>query len=164
MKWGAISAVVIILYSAMMDVLGLKSGVLAQIVGYVSIVILPIGMFLGLREVKVKTGKKISFLKALVIGLSISLLTATILTLYRYVTLTYFAELLNIESMEERLRQSLESQNVSEDKIAAKIKELNEKYPSGFAFINTYKWYTILGAAYSTVIYFILKINPKKNE
>jgi hypothetical protein len=164
LKWGLITAVIVIVYSATMDALDLKTGLLAQIIGYISIVILPMGIYLGMKETQTLSGKRISFFKGLLIGISISILAAAVIVLYRYVTINYLSDVIDVYTMEDRFRDQLNSMDLSEEQISIKMEEFKKMYSPYETYLNTIKWYLILGTLYSTVIFFILKIKKRKNH
>lgn len=162
LKWGLIVGVIVIIYGTLLELANIETAWLANMLGYISIVILPTGIFLGMWHL-VKQNR-FSLVNAVSAGLFISIIAAIIIIGYRLGRDAIAGEVGNIESVEAYERWKMEKNGAEEVKIQARLEELRQEYTPYTTYFNTLKWYLLLGSGYTLISYLILIIKVKRNE
>lgn len=162
-KVGAIVGFVVVVYGMLMQILDIKTAWISEWLGYISILILPLGIFLGVYQL-VKENS-FSFLKAVSTGILVALIAAVIVMLYRYGRDLVADNVGNISALEDHERFKMEKAGASEVEIQERIDEIRSEYSGGLkTYFMTLKWYLFLGSGYTLLSYFILLIKTKRDE
>lgn len=162
LKWGLIVGVIVIIYGALLELANIQTSWLAMWLGYISIVILPTGVFLGMLQL-VKQNK-FNLVNAISTGMLISIFAALVLMGYRFGRDAIADEIGDITDIEEYTRWKMEEAGADEVKIQARIARLREEYTPYSTYFNTLKWYLMLGSGYTLISYLILMFKVKYNE
>lgn len=135
---GLSAALVIITYSQLLEglaLLNVPKDVLF-VAGAISIVVMPLAMYFGLRRLRYFKSRKLRWFESVVVGMLMAFTTALMLVLAQAILTA--AGLGNHESVTE--------------------------YFVSHAPWRTLSWYAVLGLAYSVVLHFVIHIQFKKHE
>jgi hypothetical protein len=123
-------------------------------VGYLAILILPACIYLAFRELRKK--QPLLFRQAMLSGLFVSVLTATVYSAYVFVDLHFF-DARHLSNLFEYTVSDMRRAGYSAAEIQAKLSSMKQHYYSARPFISTYISYMVLGAFFSLVFYFMLR-------
>ena len=102
---------------------------LHQVLGFISIVVLPLGIYIGLKRIQYVRSNPNGFLQSMLYGLSISATSSIVLIIFRMIGLALF-------------ENGMESVN---------------NYIDSGVYRNTFIWYMLIGLIASSAIHFIVK-------
>ena len=158
--FGIICGIVLTIYVRMLDI----SRVIYNTswgawLGYLAILILPVCIFLALRELR-KKQESFRYRHALLAGLLVSCITATIYSAYMFVDI-YFFDARHLNNLFEYTVSSMKKDGYNAAAIQEKIQRMKNHYFSAKPYINTYLWYLVLGSFFSSVFFFFLRKSNK---
>jgi hypothetical protein len=162
LKYGAIGGAAIVLFVAVTQAYELvyREGI-TQYIGYLGLIIMPLTLFFGLKELRDKyAGGSLSYGKAVLAGLGISIFAALLYCVYTYIDYKFLGDK-DVQSLIKYTTEEMRRAGNTPAEINSKVEKIHKHYGSVRPYISNLVWYTGLGFIYSTVIYFLLKIKPK---
>ncbi len=155
MKYGIITAIAAIVYSAILLVAGLNNN---QALGYVGFVILIVGMVLAMRDFKTANAGYMSYGQGLGIGTMVSgivgLLASAFTILY-----TQFIDTNVMQETMDITRQRLEEQGMDDSQIDAAMQMSEKMMTPGLMFLMGILSYVIIGFIISLIVAAIMRRN-----
>jgi len=129
-------------------------------IGYLAILILPTCIFLTLREIKRKY-QSLRFTQAIGAGLLVSCVAATTYSAYTFVDIHFF-DARHLKNLFDYTVNSMQKAGRSATEIQKRLTEMKAHYFSLKPYISTYLWYLVMGAFFSIVFYFLLRMSNSK--
>ncbi len=153
LKWGLVSAVLIIIYTVVLYMTGLFK---TPSLSWISFLLLLIGIFMALREFKSLNAGYMSFSEGLGVGTLMSAVTGLIGSIFSYIY-TNFIDTTIMQQMSDLQREQMESQGLSSEQIDQAM-EMATKFTSpGMIFIFGIIGYVFFGFIFSLIVSAIVK-------
>lgn len=162
LKYGAIGGLLVVLFVSITQGYELvyREGI-TQYIGYLGLIIMPLTLFFGLRELRDKyAGGSLSYGKAVLAGVGISIFAALLYCVYTYVDYKFLGDK-DVQSLIKYTSKEMRRAGNTPAEINTELDRIQKHYGSIKPYISNLVWYTGLGFIYSTVIYFLLKIKSK---
>lgn len=157
LKFGSVGGVLVLLYSSTLVRTGiLYSEGFGQYLGYFAIVIMPFCTFLAIKEVARLSGHEVTLKQAMITGLLLSLIAASVYSSLNWVEHALFTNIYEERLIEDTRADLIESGH-TEPEIETRLRQIRDFYRSWLPFRNTLIWYCGLGLLYSLGSYLLIK-------
>jgi hypothetical protein len=159
--YGAICGVLLTLYINMLDLSGvIYHTTWGAYLGYLAILILPICIFIALRDWR-KTSSKILLRHALIISLFTSFLAATIYSAYTFIDIRFF-NAQHLDNLFAYTQEEMKRAGHSAAEISDRMAQMRSHYFSIQPYMNTYIWYLAMGLVYGFMFHFVFRLKQPK--
>jgi hypothetical protein len=129
-----------------------------------AVVLIPISIFLALRELKRKQYNGcLPFLPSLVGGVAIAVLGAAVYCLFYFVDMQFFNQRQMRETIEMQAEQ-LRTTGTPEPEITAKVQKMRTAHLTITPYKNILFWYARMGVLYACAAWLLLNIKQLKNK
>lgn len=163
LKYGLAGGIATVIYLNIMLATGIAYASGWQ--GYISwltIVLVPIAVFLAMRELKLKHyGGSLPLAPALVTGLVVCIVASLVYSAFNFID-AYFFDLRMYRDAIEMTVEQMKTQGKSEQEIEQKVDDMKQYYYSITPYAKTLLWYLKMGSFYTVGSYLLLKIQWKK--
>lgn len=157
--YGIVAGIVLVAYVRLLDVTRLiYTTSWGTWLGYLAIIILPVAVFLALRTRKKQQGT-LQFGEAVILGLAVSFITASVYCIYTFVDFQFFNGS-QLRNLFDYTRTAMEENGSSQAEIEKTISEMKRHYDSAKPYTNTYIWYLAMGLVCSIVSWLLLRLRP----
>ena len=153
LKWGIISAILIIVYSVVLYMTGwFKTPSLS----WITFLFLLFGIIMGIREFKLMNNDYVGFSEGLGVGTLLSAVTGLVSSIFSYIYLNFIDSTI-MQQMRDMQMEQMENQGLSSEQIDQAM-EIGAKFASPtFAFLIGIFLYVLFGFLISLVVAAILK-------
>lgn len=153
LKWGIISAILIIVYSVVLYMTGwFKTPSLS----WITFLFLFFGIIMGIREFKFMNNNYIGFSEGLGVGTLLSAVTGLVSSIFSYIYLN-FIDTTIMQQMRDMQMEQMEAQGLSSEQIDQAM-EIGAKFTSpGIIFLFGIIGYVLFGFLISLVVAAIFK-------
>ena len=153
LKWGIVSAVMIIVYTVALYISGLFK---TPALSWIPFVFLLFGIVMSLREFKLMNNNLIGLSEGLGLGTLMSAVCAIIASVFNYIYIT-FIDTTILQQMRELQIEQLEQQGLSSEQIDQAMEIASRFATPGLTFLFSMIVYVICGFVFSLVISEIIK-------
>lgn len=160
LKWGLVSAVLIIIYTVVLYMTGLFK---TPSLSWISFLLLLLGIFLAMREFKTLNSGYMSFSEGLGLGTLMSAVTGLLGSIFSYIY-TNFIDTTIMQQMSDLQREQMESQGLSSEQIDQAM-EMAAKFTSpSMIFLFGIIGYVFFGFIFSLIVSAIVKNSKPEVE
>jgi hypothetical protein len=153
LKWGIVSAVMIIIYTVALYISGLFK---TPALSWIPFIFLLFGIVMSLREFKLMNTNFINFSEGLGLGTLMSAVCAIIASIFNYIYIT-FIDTTILQQMRELQIEQLEQQGLSSEQIEQAMEMASRFATPGLTLLFSMIVYVICGFIFSLVISAIIK-------
>lgn len=153
LKWGIVSAVMIIVYTVALYISGLFK---TPALSWIPFIFLLFGIVMSLREFKLMNTNFINFSEGLGLGTLMSAVCAIIASIFNYIYIT-FIDTTILQQMRELQIEQLEQQGLSSEQIEQAMEMASRFATPGLTLLFSMIVYVICGFIFSLVISAIIK-------
>ena len=153
LKWGIVSAVMIIVYTVALYISGLFK---TPALSWIPFIFLLFGIVMSLREFKLMNTNFINFSEGLGLGTLMSAVCAIIASIFNYTYIT-FIDTTILQQMRELQIEQLEQQGLSSEQIEQAMEMASRFATPGLTLLFSMIVYVICGFIFSLVISAIIK-------
>jgi hypothetical protein len=153
LKWGIVSAVMIIIYTVALYISGLFK---TPALSWIPFIFLLFGIVMTLREFKLMNTNFINFSEGLGLGTLMSAVCAIIASIFNYIYIT-FIDTTILQQMRELQIEQLEQQGLSSEQIEQAMEIASRFATPGLTLLFSMIVYVICGFIFSLVISAIIK-------
>jgi len=153
LKWGIVSAVMIIIYTVALYISGLFK---TPALSWIPFIFLLFGIVMSLREFKLMNTNFINFSEGLGLGTLMSAVCAIIASIFNYIYIT-FIDTTILQQMRELQIEQLEQQGLSSEQIEQAMEMASRFATPGLTLLFSMIVYVICGLIFSLVISAIIK-------
>jgi hypothetical protein len=153
LKWGIVSAVMIIIYTVALYISGLFK---TPALSWIPFIFLLFGIVMSLREFKLMNTNFINFSEGLGLGTLMSAVCAIIASIFNYIYIT-FIDTTILQQMRELQIEQLEQQGLSSEQIEQAMEMASRFATPGLTLLFSIIVYVICGFIFSLVISAIIK-------
>lgn len=160
LKWGLVTAILIIVYTVILYVTGLFK---TPSLSWISFLLLLIGIFMALREFKSLNSNFMSFSEGLGVGTLLSAVTGLIGSIFSYIYIN-FIDTTIMQQMSDLQREQLESRGMSSEQVDQAM-EMAAKFTSpGLMFLFGILGYIFFGFILSLIVSAIVKNSKPETD
>lgn len=165
LKYGLIGGLALVLYLYIMLWTGIMySQSSISRLATLAIVLIPVAVFLTVRELKLKVyNGRLPFVPAFLGGLTVALIGAAVYCIFSFAD-AHFFDLQMSRPMIDMQAQYMRSQGSTEEQVAAMEERYLSHYYSYKPYTNTMWWYLKFGSLYALVSWLILNFRNIKNK
>jgi hypothetical protein len=153
LKWGIISAILIIVYSVILYMTG---GFKTPSLSWVTFLFLLLGIVMGMREFKSMNNDFMNFSEGLGVGTLVSAVSGLVSSIFSYIYLN-FIDTTIMQQMRDMQMEQMESQGLTSEQIDQAM-EIGAKFTTpGIMFLFGIIGYVLFGFLISLIVSAILK-------
>lgn len=160
LKWGIISAILIIIYSVILYMTGLFK---TPSLSWITFLLLLFGIIMSLREFKLSNQGYMSFSEGLGLGTLLSAVAGLFGSIFSYIYIN-FIDTTIMQQMSDMQREQMEAKGLSSEQIDQAM-EIGAKFASpGIMFLFGIIGYVLFGFLISLIVAAILKHSKPQME
>ncbi|HYG16778.1 MAG TPA: DUF4199 domain-containing protein [Bacteroidia bacterium] len=165
LKYGLVGGLALVLYLYIMLWTGIMySQSSISRLATLAIVLIPVAVFLSVRELKVKVfNGRLPFVPAFLGGLTVAMMGACVYCIFYFADARFF-NLQMSRPMIDMQAEYMRSQGNTEEQVAAMEERYLSHYYSHKPYTNTLWWYLRYGSLYALVSWLILDFRNIKNK
>ncbi len=156
LKWGLISAIIIVVYTIIYYMLTLFKSPLAS---WIPFIILIFGIFLAMKEFKEINSFSLKFGEGVNLGALVSAVAGIIASIFTYIY-THFVDTTIMQQMSDLQREEMEARGLSGEQIEQAMQMVSKFTTPGLVFLFGVLFYLFFGVIFSLILAAILKKNP----
>ncbi len=156
LKWGLISAIIIVVYTIIYYMLSLFK---SPISSWIPFAILFFGIFLSMRELKGINQSAMTFGEGVNLGALVSAVAGIIASVFTYVY-THLIDTTIMQQMSDLQREEMVARGLSDEQIEQAMMMVSKFTTPGFVFIFGVFFYIFFGLIFSLILSAIIKKNP----
>ncbi|GAB2619401.1 hypothetical protein GCM10027035_14530 [Emticicia sediminis] len=160
LKWGIISAIMIIIYTVALYITGYFK---TPSLSWIPFILLLIGIVMSLREFKLMNNNFLGFSEGLGLGTLTSAVCGLAASIFNYIYIT-FIDTTIIQQMREMQIEQLEQQGLSSEQIDQAMEIATRFATPGLTFLFSIIGYILFGFVFSLIVSAIIKNSKPEME